>query len=74
MKTALIIICVIIITGCAIKHKKYHSLIAIVGGCNSYGYCGVKLRDGTILSDVYQPIIGTLPDCTQDYSCIEVIQ
>lgn len=52
----------------------HHSLIEDVGGCDSYGMCGVRLRDGTVLSDVPQPVRNTFPDCTRPNTCREVIQ
>ena len=38
--------------------KTYASPIKAVGGCTGNGNCGVMLEDGTVLSDVYQPVVG----------------
>lgn len=74
MKFLIFLVVAFILFGCAPERKRFHSLIDAIGGCDSQGKCGVRLRDGTVLADVRQPVIGTFPDCTSEDSCHEVIQ
>jgi hypothetical protein len=73
---AIWIFVVSIFLSCCAPHDKsnFHSRIASIGGCDSSAMCGVKLENGTILSDVRQPVIGSYPDCTKEDTCHEVLQ
>lgn len=69
------LILLIFLISCAPAEKPlYRSPIVSIGGCGSDGMCGVRLADGTILSDVRQPVIGSVPDCTKPDTCHEVLQ
>lgn len=62
---------VLIITSCA-PQKEYKSKVVNIGGCDHYGKCGVRLEDGTVLSDVRMPVIGSPPICNHNSYCYEV--
>lgn len=74
MKFLIFLVVCFLLFGCAPDQRRYHSQIISIGGCDSKGMCGVKLQNGTILSDVRQPVIGSLPDCSTNDSCHEIIQ
>lgn len=63
------------LTCCArLDKSSFKSPIVSIGGCDSFGMCGVKLQNGIILSDVRQPVIGSFPDCKDPLTCNEVLQ
>lgn len=68
-------ISLILLSACApAQPPVYKSPIVSIGGCGSDGMCGVRLADGTILADVRQPVIGSVPDCTRADTCHEIAQ
>lgn len=74
MKLLTFLVVSFILFGCAPDDRRYHSQIESVGGCDHNGMCGVRLKDGTILCNVRQPVIGSYPDCSLVGSCHEILQ
>lgn len=69
------LILLVFLSACApYQPPLYRSPIVSIGGCGSDGMCGVRLADGTILSDVRQPVVGSVPDCTRADTCHEIAQ
>lgn len=74
MKSILLILLTCLSACAPAQPPLYKSPIVSIGGCGLDGMCGVRLADGTILSDVRQPVIGSVPDCTREYTCHEIAQ
>lgn len=71
----LLILSLFFLSACAPEDRThFKSQVVNIGGCDSSGMCGVRLANGTILSDVRQPVMGSYPDCSKKDTCHEVLQ
>lgn len=59
----LAIILILSLTACSkpTPRKCSDSVVALIGGCNKYGECGVVLINGEYWKDVIQPVVGVQP-------------
>lgn len=56
MKIIIVLITLLLVTSCT-KKECIGATIETVGGCDKYGYCGVKYTDNTYGTQ-YFPVIG----------------